>query len=345
MERSLYLFMPNLVVLLYEIISLFHPQDIEWKTVRISGFAQGTTYSITYYASDSSVRKKQVDSILSVIDESLSLYKKSSLINRFNSSEKGITVDDHFVKVVDAAIATQKETGGIFDITIQPLTEAWGFGPKKMKMLPDEAQIKILMRCVGSEKIQLKKNVLTKSAPCVRLDANGIAQGYTVDVLAQFLEQHNIKNYLVEVGGELRIGGYKQPSGDLMKVAIESPGENEFELESIQKIIQLTNGAITTSGNYRKFYESKGQKISHIIDGRTGFPANNDLISVTVVAKDALTADAYDNAIMVMGMKKGLQFVEQREWLAAYFIYKTKDGAIKDTASSKFLPLMKNSFQ
>ena len=125
-----------------------------------------------------------------------------------------------------------------------------------------------------------------------------------------------------------------------MKVGIEAPGENDFELSMISKVVAVEQGAITTSGSYRKFYESEGKKITHIIDPRTGYPAQNELISVTVYARDAITADAYDNALMVMGLKKALQFVEQRKEMAAHFIYRTAAGAIADTASSRFYKLL-----
>jgi thiamine biosynthesis lipoprotein len=161
-----------------------------------------------------------------------------------------------------------------------------------------------------------------------------------VDVLAAFLETHGIKNYLVELGGEIRILGRKQPGNDKMKIGIEAPGEDELALSMMQKILPLDHGAITTSGSYRKFYESEGKKITHIIDPRTAYPVQNELISVTVYAPDAMTADAFDNALMVMGLQKGLQWVEKRKDLAAHFIYRTKTGAVADTASSRFYKLI-----
>jgi thiamine biosynthesis lipoprotein len=168
------------------------------------------------------------------------------------------------------------------------------------------------------------------------LDPNGIAQGYTVDVIADFLEKNGIKNYIAEVGGEIRVKGRKYPEDEPMKIGIELPGNDDFENSIMQRVISIDSGAVTTSGSYRKFYESKGKKISHILDARTGFPAQNELISVTVIAKDAITADAFDNALMAMGLNKALEFVEKRKDLSAHFIYKVKNGAIKDTASAEF---------
>jgi thiamine biosynthesis lipoprotein len=235
---------------------------------------------------------------------------------------------------------TYRQTGGIFDITVQPLVQAWGFGPQKVNSLPDSATIKSLKTCVSSINLYTKGNTLLKKKPCTRIDVNGIAQGYSVDVIAGFLEAHGIQNYLVELGGEIRVKGFKQPGGEKMKIGIEAPGEDDFQLSMISKVIAADRGAITTSGSYRKFYESEGKKITHIIDPRTGYPTQNELISVTVYASDAITADAFDNALMVMGLKKALQFVERRKDLAAHFIYRTATGAVADTASSRFYKLL-----
>lgn len=311
-----------------------------WRKIQINGNAQGTTYHMIWYAHDSTIGQPQIDSILAKIDTSLSIYNPQSLISRFNNSSTGIVMDDHLSNVFDKSIDTYRKTGGIFDITVQPLVQAWGFGPKKTTGLPDPATIQSLKACVSSLNLYRKGNTLLKRKPCTTIDVNGIAQGYSVDVVADYLEAHGIRNYLVEIGGEIRVKGHKQPGGEKMKIGIEAPGENDFELSMIQKIVAVDSGALTTSGSYRKFYESEGKKISHLIDPRTGYPAQNELISVTVYARDAITADAYDNALMVMGLRKAMQFVEQRKDLAAHFIYRTPAGAIADTASSRFLKLL-----
>jgi FAD:protein FMN transferase len=247
-----------------------------------------------------------------------------------------LIADKHLRNVVNKALETYKQTNGVFDITIYPLTEAWGFGVKKVKSIPTATQVRSLMTCINSNLLAWSGKKLIKKKACVRLDPNGIAQGYTVDVIAQFLEDNGIKNYLVELGGEIRVKGRKYPENEAMKVGIELPGDDQYENSILQHVIQIDSGAITTSGSYRKFYESKGKKISHILDARTGLPAQNELISVTVIAKEAMTADAYDNALMAMGLSKALEFVEKRKDISAHFIYKAKNGAIKDTASVEF---------
>lgn len=321
------------------ICTAFTPQPT-WRKIQLNGRAQGTTYHMTWYARDSTVGQQQIDSILARIDTSLSIYNPYSLISRFNDSAASVNMDDHLLKVVKKSLDTYRQTGGIFDITVEPLVQAWGFGPKKVTGLPDAAAIKAIKACVGSNYLYIKGNALYRSKPCIKLDVNGIAQGYSVDVVADYLEAHGIRNYLVEIGGEIRVKGRKQPGGEKMKIGIEAPGDNDFELSMISKIVAVDSGAITTSGSYRKFYESEGKKISHLIDPRSGYPSQNELISVTVFARNAITADAYDNALMVMGLKKALEFVEKRKDLCAHFIYRTKNGAVADTASGRFYKLL-----
>jgi thiamine biosynthesis lipoprotein len=310
--------MRYLCVLLVTCTAFIHQPA--WRKIQITGKAQGTSYHITWYARDSTFGQQQIDSILAKIDTSLSIYNPQSLISKFNNSGKGVVMDAHLHTVFNKSMYTYRQTGGIFDITVQPLVQAWGFGPQKVNSLPDSATIKSLKTCVSSINLYTKGNTLLKKKPCTRIDVNGIAQGYSVDVIAGFLEAHGIQNYLVELGGEIRVKGFKQPGGEKMKIGIEAPGEDDFQLSMISKVIAADRGAITTSGSYRKFYESEGKKITHIIDPRTGYPTQNELISVTVYASDAITADAFDNALMVMGLKKALQFVERRKDLAAHFI-------------------------
>ena len=267
------------------------------------------------------------------MDSSLSLYKSYSVISEFNSANS-ITSDEHFLAVVKKSIETYKRTKGIFDITVHPLVEAWGFGTRNSAELPDSARIREIRQCVGSSLLKIANNKVFKKKSCVKIDLNGIAQGYTVDVLHHFLRSQGIANFLVEVGGEIRVSGRK-PGNEKMKIGIESPGK------TLQRIIELDNSAVTTSGSYRRYYESEGKKITHLIDPRTGFPITNEMISVTVIAKDAVTADAYDNAIMVMGLKDGLAFSEKNK-LAVHFIYRTNAGMVKDTMTKAFLKLTKN---
>jgi thiamine biosynthesis lipoprotein len=331
--------MYNALIGLFLFIVSFAGKD-KVKKFSFTGFAQGTTYTVTYYAFDSVVTNRNIDLLLARIDSSLSIYKPYSLISQFNAAKNGLEIDTFFRFVVRKSIDVCNVTGGAFDITVYPLVDAWGFGLSKRLSLPDSATIKSLMPCIGSNKITLFNAFLKKKKPCVRIDVNGIAQGYSVDLLAKLLEEHGIHNYLVELGGEIKIKGRKQPSGDVMTIGIEGPENNEFDPVPLQKLLSVKEGALTTSGNYRKYYESNSKRISHLIDPKSGYPAQNELISVTVFAKDACTADAYDNAFMIMGLQKSLAFLKQQKEVEAYFIYKKEDGSISDTATNGFASLI-----
>src|SRR6478609_3026886 len=216
------------LIILLILVGLSSYRPIEWKRYSISGKAQGTTYSIIFYGKDSLITKEMIDLSLMKIDSSLSLYKTYSIVNQFNNSATGIVLDKYMLPVIKKSITTYKETNGLFDITVYPLVEAWGFGVKKAESVPDSSTVRSLCNCVNTNLIELKGNYLHKKKPCVKIDLNGIAQGYSVDVLADLLEQHGIKDYVVELGGEIRVNGRKQPSGAKMKIGIESTAEDEF---------------------------------------------------------------------------------------------------------------------
>ncbi len=302
----------------------------------MEGVAQGTTYHITYYSEKEGVSKFQVDSIFKAIDQSLSIYQPGSLINRFNESADGVLMDQHLSKVVRKSIHVFKASKGVFDITVLPLMQAWGFGANAKVESPDSLAIRSLLYCVGSGKLFIKGNYLKKRDACVMIDVNGIAQGYSVDVLAEFLDSKKVGNYLVEVGGEIRVKGKKYPGGSVMKVGIEAPSKAATDPQIIQHIVEIPGGAITTSGNYRKYHASNGKKITHLISPVTGYSFTNELLSVTVWASDAITADGYDNALMGMGLKDAFSFLKKHRGIEAFFIYQDDHGVVKDTATVKF---------
>lgn len=328
--------MPLLIAVLSFFLSWSAAGDTRFE---LDGAAQGTSYHIVYYAGDSVVRKQQIDSIFASLDSSLSVYKPYSIINSFNRHNTGMQLDQHLYAVVRKAFDTYTATAGIFDITVFPLVQAWGFAAKQAGKLPDSPTIRQLMTCVGGSKLQLKGNHLEKATPCVQIDVNGIAQGYSVDVVAGFLERQGISAYVVELGGELRVKGTK-PGGAKMSVGIESPPGDAQDGPLLQQVLHLDHGALTTSGSYRRYYESEGKKVTHIINPFTGYPEINELISVTVYADDAITADAFDNALMVMGLQRAMTFVNNRTDIAAYFIYRNSEGKVMDTASVAFAFLM-----
>lgn len=302
----------------------------------LTGFAQGTSYHITYYAKQQVVKKGQVDSILNQIDSSMSIYQSNSLISEFNDSKKGIKIDGHLKTVIEKSLAISRKSEGVFDVTVYPLVTAWGFGPVKTDNLPDSNQIKSILKDVGYQHLKLKGRQLAKDKPTVKIDVNGVAQGYSVDVIADFLLLKGINSFIVELGGELRVKGRK-PAAEFFKIGIEAVDDEDFL--PIKKYIEIDAGAITTSGNYRKFYKAGNKKVNHLIDPKTGYYLQNDLISATVYAKDAITADGYDNVLMGLGLKEALNFLHKEKDLAAYLVY-TENGVVKDTCSAGF-PLIK----
>jgi thiamine biosynthesis lipoprotein len=305
------------------------------RRYELNGYAQGTTYSIVYYAADSLVSQRQTDSLLQRFDRSVSLYQPNSLICRFNRSIKGIRIDEPFRVLITRAMEISRATGGLVDPTVKPLVDAWGFGVLKPAIDPDKAEIKSLLSNVGADKIGLKGNFLFKTKPGVQLDLNGIAQGYSVDLLASLLEIHHIHNYVVELGGELRIKGSK-PGNESFKIGIEGISGDDLDPAPMRKVIEPGSGAITTSGNYRKHHASGGKQISHLMNPLTGYPVQNEMISVTVYAKDAITADGYDNGFMAMGLKRTLAFLSKRKAMGAYIVYKKPNGLIADTVTAFF---------
>jgi thiamine biosynthesis lipoprotein len=339
---SLFRFLPLCFAALFTIFF----QKGEQRLHTIHGFAHGTDYSLRYYADRELLSKAQIDSILEKIDVSMSLYKRESLINQFNGSEKGFRVDAGFRAVIRKSMEIFAATDGRFDITVAPLVQLWGFGPVPIDGFPDSAQVRETLKQVGMKKLQLKGNMLRKSDPLVRIDLNGIAQGFSVDVLAAFLRSEGIQSYMVEIGGEVAVKGNK-PDGSGYRIGIEGPpaepvASEMSKVQPFRHVVELSSGAITNSGNFNKFLKYKKGKISHLIDPKTGYPLDNPMISVTVYAKDAITADGYDNALMAMNLNEAMTVVAKRKDLEAYFIYRKPDGSLRDTLTSGFKKLLVN---
>jgi thiamine biosynthesis lipoprotein len=300
----------------------------------ITGTAQGTTYTIKYVGELGSITKIEIDSIFSVLDQSLSLYLPGSLINQFNS--RGVVkMDAHMKAVVLEAMKIAKESDGAFDITVGALSDLWGFGPVPHQQVPRKREIKKRLRVTGSRYISVRDDMLVALEKGVKIDCNGIAQGYSVDVVAAFLQARGIDRMMVELGGEIRVSG-KHPDKDYWTIGIESPGAIAGDWYPVEKMIRLNDAAVTTSGDYRKFFTAGGKTFGHVIDPRQGRPVNNGIISVTVIAGDAITADAWDNAFFVMGIENSLEAIRNKPGIEAYMIYKNKEGAIRDTATTGF---------
>jgi thiamine biosynthesis lipoprotein len=298
-----------------------------YPLVKISGFAQGTTFNITYENSVGKNYNQAIDSILKKIDNSLSIYNLGSIISRINKNDPSAITDEYFNTVFKKSVEINELSGGAFDITVGPLVNAWGFGPEARKKM-DKTKIDSLLLLVGMNKIKLNGNKIIKENPNCKIDVNAIAQGYTVDVICDFFDKEGLKNYLVEVGGEVRGKGCKA-NNKKWRVGIDKPENDTIPDRKLQAIIELENKALATSGNYRKFYEENGVKYSHTINPKTGYPAKNTLLSVSIIANDCTTADALATACMVIGLDESRQMLKKLSDVDAYFIYCDESGNYK----------------
>ncbi|MGL5979983.1 MAG: FAD:protein FMN transferase [Phocaeicola sp.] len=281
------------------------------------GLVFGTIYKITYQSDES--LKEEIENRLKEVDNSLSTFKKQSIITKVNQNEP-VELDTHFVQVYNIAQRIAAETDGAYDITVAPLVNAWGFGFKHSAGI-ETATIDSLKQFVGYKKIKLSDGKIVKEDKRTLLDCSSIAKGYGVDQVAQLLESKGIKNFLVDIGGEVVAKG-KNPKMKLWRIGINKPIEDSLSInQELQTILEMSNIGMATSGNYRNFYYKDGKKYAHTIDPLTGYPAENSLLSATVIAKDCTTADAYATAFMVMGIEKAEAFCKKHPELEVYFIY------------------------
>ncbi len=310
--------------------------------LRLAGFTQGTTYHIVVkqplrvlLAGRQLVTGVEIDSVLHRFDLSLSAYVPESVISRINRNDPDVRTDSLFNVCFRTARRIWQESDGAFDITVGPLVDAWGFGPEG-PIPVDSAVIDSLLQFVGMEKVHLVGNRVVKEDPRIRLDVNAIAQGWSVDVVADYLEKKGARHYLVEIGGELKARGRKGP-GDPWKVGVDRPVDsNLVPGAQLQTVLQLHDKALATSGNYRKYYIKEGVKYGHEIDPHTGYPARNRLLSVTVLADSCILADGYATAFMVMGLEKSKAFVESRDNLDAFFVYSDEQGNFRTSYTQGF---------
>jgi len=286
----------------------------------LQGFTQGTTYHITYQHPENRNLGEEVDSLLRHFDASLSSYDSTSIISAVNRNETGVQTDSLFRAVFRESARVYQVSGGAFDITLAPLINAWGFGPGERQDL-DSVLVDSLLQFVGMDKISLNGEKVHKTDPHVKLNVNAIAQGYSVDVVSAYLEEVGCRNFMVEIGGEIRTRGVNT-KGNFWRIGIDRPEfGNMIPGKQLQVIISLHNRSLATSGNYRKFYEKDGVKITHSIDPVTGFPKASSLLSVTILCDECMTADAYATACMVLGLERAKDFIENQKGVDAYFIY------------------------
>ena len=302
---------------------------------RIVGNVFGTSYSVQYFGFETEVDfKEQFEKLFYVINRSMSTYQANSFISKINANEE-TTIDSHFRKVFDASKEIYQLTNGAFDPTIGIMVNAWDFGPDKAIENLDEQKIDSLMRTVGLDKVTRDGDVINKEHPGTQLDFNAIAKGYAVDVIAEFLETQNVENYLVEIGGEVRTKGVNMSSEQPWRIGVENP--NFDGSQTIVKAISLEGEAMATSGTYRKFkVDSEGNRYAHIIDAKTGYPSKTNLLSISVIASDCMTADAYATVFKTMGVEGVTHFLKEHNDLKAFLIFENDKKELETLSLNGF---------
>lgn len=289
------------------------------------GKTQGTYYSATYLQPDGRDLKAKIEERLQQFEMSLSTYNPNSIISRINNNDPTVKTDLDFETIFYAAQEAAVRTNGALDITVGPLVKAWGFafGNNDHSKLPNVSEF---LPYVGYKKVRIEHHKVIKDDPRILIDANSIAQGYSVDVIAKLLRDNGCKNYMIEIGGEVACKGLNA-RGEKWRIGIDKAVDDSTSMNNeLQTILSITDCAVTTAGDYRKFYIKDGKKYSHIINPHTGYPANSNLLSVTIVAPTAIMADAYDTPFMVLGVDSCLKVCKSIPGMECYLIYVDKNG-------------------
>lgn len=314
-------------------------EDTAWNANQLKqteGTVFGTFYHITYQSD--SIWNAGIEQTMKDVDNSLSPFNPKSVISAINKNTSD-KADKLFTQVFLLAKEVSNSTHGAFDITVAPLVNHWGFGFEAKDSLPDnKARIDSLLQFVGFEKVSLKDEHIIKTDSRIILDCSAIAKGFGVDQVGRYLESKGVKNYMVEIGGEVRVRGYN-PKGKQWHIGINKPQDDPLsENQELQDIVEVENVSMATSGNYRNFYIKNNKKYAHTIDPRTGYPVQHSILSATVFAQDCATADAYATAFMVLGLQEAKQILNKHTELKAYFIF-TNDKGQLDTWHSKGLKI------
>ena len=312
---------PFLLLLIFGSIYVIRQQQ-NTPYQRDEGFIFGTIYHITYQSDVN--YQKEIEAELQKVDNSLSPFNKTSIISRINRNED-VKVDNLFAEVFQLAEKISKETDGAFDITVAPMVNAWGFGFKTGNP-PTKQTVDCLRAIVGFQKVTLEEEHVKKQNPHIMLDCSAIAKGYGSDIVARFLKKKGIQNFMVEIGGEIVVNGNSDKQVP-WRVGINKPTDDSLNTsQELQDVINVTDIAMATSGNYRNFYYKNGKKYAHTIDPKTGYPVQHNILSATVLAKNCATADAYATSFMVMGLDGAKKVLEKHPELDAYLIYSDEKG-------------------
>jgi len=311
-----------------------------------SGRTMGTTYQVKiadppHAGHQTDILQQEVDQALAGINRQMSVYDPVSEISRFNAlrSTEPFPVSREFVNVLRTAMQVSHESGGSFDVTIAPLVNLWGFGKRDLRgLIPDNMQIDSCRNIVGFQHIHiLDDSTIRKDIPSLELDFGGIAQGYGVDVITEIVSGKGYQNFLVELGGELVLRGLNH--GRKWQIGIDRPGLGALPGQNLEAVLELSDIAVSTSGDYRNFFVNNDTVYSHTISPATGRPVNNGLASVTIIAPNCTLADAMCTAVMVMGAGEGLRWIESRPDMDAFFILRENGKYIEKmtTGFEKYL--------
>ena len=291
---------------------------------KLEGTVFHTIYHITYQGERD--YHDEIKQLFKEFDGSLSMFNDTSIITRMNNCDTSVVANRYFRHVFTKAMEVSEATGGAFDITVAPLVNLWGFGFKNSDNV-SQAAIDSILQFVGYKTVHLdEEGHLHKDDPRTIMDASSIAKGYMSDVVADFLREQGVENYMVEIGGEVALNGVN-PKGSRWSIGINKPTDDSTQVNSeLQDILYMSKGGVATSGNYRNFYYKDGKKYAHTIDPHTGYPIQQDILSSTVIARDCMTADAYATAFMVLGKEKAMEVLAKDTTLMAYFIVDAPDA-------------------
>ncbi|MDR2970546.1 MAG: FAD:protein FMN transferase [Bacteroidales bacterium] len=281
---------------------------------QITGEGIGTYYKITI-ADKTDITHFQIDSIISELNNSASIFNPNSLVARINRNETD-TLNQTLKELLEVSLQVCEETEGFFDFTVGALVNFWGFGKDNLKETSQD-DVEKELKSVGYKQIIIEGNRIIKPNPDTQLNFNAVAKGYCVDLISAFLSSKGLKNFLIDIGGELCVKGKREPNKK-WHVGIQIPTQNKDGEIATDEIMEIEDLSVATSGNYRNYIEENGKRIPHIINPHTGYPEENDLLSVTVFYPNCAIADAYATALMVMGVEKAKIFIAKHPEIKAF---------------------------